>query len=1130
MELFSNKGLSSTLAYMPDRLTEVESWHRHMPFAYWLLSTLNPEVLVELGTHKGDSYCSFCQGVVHLNLATKCYAVDTWKGDSQAGYYGSEILQELRSYHDKRYAEFSSLLQMTFDQALIEFEDGSIDLLHIDGLHTYDAVKHDFMSWKPKLSDRAVVLFHDTSVKEDDFGVWKLWQELLEEYSGFNFEFGYGLGVLQVGSNSDAGVKAFLDFAAKEPELISSYFERLSDSIALRSANHKLKVALDTREKLGQDLQLAREVVAERDSELGQRNEEREVLGKDLTHAREVVAERDALLQKQLLEIEALQEQTNNAIARGQELENQVSSLENKIISLESKLENQKRQVSRVTDQYARQHAQLKMILNSKTWQWRNALVKLLKRPPLALEAGLPEKLVEGETSVNKDRMIDIIIPVYAGLEETKNCIDSVLSSNYRAEAEIIVINDASPEPELVVYLTSIADQVTLLHNERNKGFVATVNRGMNLHSDRDILLLNSDTRVSNDWLDRIKKCAYRHPHTASVTPFSNNATICSYPNFCQDNDLPPGIDEVELDRIFSEVNHGRSVPIPTAVGFCMYIRRDCLQQVGLFDEILFGRGYGEENEFCMRSAESGWQHLLCADTFVYHAGGVSFADTQNEHQQAGSKALTSLYPEYNAQIQSYIQNDKIAPYRFAMDLHLRNRQGKPVVLMINHSRGGGTERHLTELAEQLSDRLTILMLHPFGAEGAAVQLSVFGGGEGNHLIFDPLCDYEQLLELLRLSGLSRVHFHHTLGVHPRFWRIPEDLGIPFDYTIHDYYLACPQITMTDEKGNYCGEPDDEGCNQCLSKRPAPGNGLIKHWREENSQFLYAADCVFVPSQDAERRVQRYFSGVNTRCIPHDQGRIDWPKVSARTLGNDEPLRIVVLGALSQFKGADLLESCALGARKKRFSLEFHLIGYAYRKLTTYPMSNLHVHGEYQESELEQLVENVRPHLVWFPGDCPETYSYTLSSCLAMGLPLVAPKIGAFPERLTSREWTWLMETGLSSEKVNALFEVIRNNFIRAESPEPVLNDSENLLGNYDSDYVAVGLEPAAAIQWSEFNDHVQALSVMHLGVIQSHRGSLRARVFSGLQQMKSRPILAKFLASTPVKWKIKIKLWLMGA
>ncbi|WP_416423026.1 class I SAM-dependent methyltransferase [Pseudomonas sp. App30] len=194
------------LEMTPKRLTEIISWHEHIPFAFWLISKVQPSVFVELGVHKGDSYSAFCQAVEAFQLPTACYGVDTWKGEEHAGHYSEQVYEEFSAYHAEHYAGFSRLIRTTFDDALQYFEDGSVDLLHIDGRHGYEDVKYDFESWRPKLSDRAVVLFHDINVKEREFGVWKFFAELEETYPGKTFSFLHcnGLGVLVYGDKACA--------------------------------------------------------------------------------------------------------------------------------------------------------------------------------------------------------------------------------------------------------------------------------------------------------------------------------------------------------------------------------------------------------------------------------------------------------------------------------------------------------------------------------------------------------------------------------------------------------------------------------------------------------------------------------------------------------------------------------------------------------------------------------------------------------------------------------------------------------------------------------------------------------------------------------------------------------------
>ena len=586
---------------------------------------------------------------------------------------------------------------------------------------------------------------------------------------------------------------------------------------------------------------------------------------------------------------------------------------------------------------------------------------------------------------------VDVIVPVYRGLAETRLCLESVLAARNDGSYRLIVINDASPEPELTAWLRELQhrdERVVLVENEHNLGFVGTVNRGMAMSESHDVILLNSDTEVANDWLDRLKRAAYSDIRVGTVTPFSNNATICSYPRFCRDNTVPAGYDTASLDALFARTLAGQTVDVPTGIGFCMYVRRDCLAQVGLFDVEQFGKGYGEENDFCQRAQKAGWRNLHALDTFVLHSGGVSFGASKNAREIAAMETLRRLHPAYEQQVHRFIGLDPARQARQAVDLARVSAAGKPVVLLVMHDREGGTLRHMHELAEWFRRDAVFFVLKP--ARGPSVQLDLWGESEGFQLSFRVPSELPALVEALRGLGVGHVHFHHLLGHPSEVFALPAHLGVRYDFTAHDYHTVCPQISLTRLDNAYCGEEGVDQCRRCLVRSPAPGGVSIEQWRETHGSLIAGARHVLVPSHDAAQRFLRYAPSADVRYAPHDEllTNARKPVPSPRVLPADGALKVVVMGALSQIKGADLLEDVATLAAQTSAQIDFHLLGYGYRSLRSRPRANLTVHGQYDDADLGRLLDWLQPDVIWFPAQWPETYSYTLSACLEHGLPV----------------------------------------------------------------------------------------------------------------------------------------------
>jgi GT2 family glycosyltransferase len=610
---------------------------------------------------------------------------------------------------------------------------------------------------------------------------------------------------------------------------------------------------------------------------------------------------------------------------------------------------------------------------------------------------------------------VDIVIPVYRGFEETSNCLFTVIESRIDAETscDIVVIDDRTPDEQLRALLDELAAKgvITLIRNAENLGFVESVNAGMRQHDDRDVILLNSDTEVYNDWVERLRNAVYSNSNIGTATPFSNNATICSYPDFPNDFDGAFEVPFAEIDKLTGEANAGKIVDLPTAVGLCMYIRRECLREVGLFDAEAFGRGYGEENDFCMKIAAREWRNILAGDVFVRHLGGVSFSETATLLQQNAIAVIRRRYPGYERLIEQFLIKDPIKPLRRNLDLaRLQRFKGKGFFLFVLHNRGGGTQRNVNDLSSLLTaEGYGTLVLTNASADGAT---AVIGSPQtaplSNGMQFDIRHGLSTTANLMRALGVVHIHVHHLIDFVPEMGgfvqRLCEACGLRYDVTTHDYFVACPRVHMIGTSGHYCENSDVSVCEQCIATLGTPvGDVAAWLWRENHGKLLANARQVFVPDQDVADRLSRFYPNVSFTVkkhpeIPPEQCEQPVPRQL------HEPLRVAIIGAINREKGAEVIAECLADIERRQLPIKIVVMG-TINNAEIRNSPHVQVLGRYVDDELQGILKRSQCHVAFFPSICPETYSYTLSHAQYAGLYPVAFDLGATANRIRAGGW-----------------------------------------------------------------------------------------------------------------------------
>jgi glycosyltransferase involved in cell wall biosynthesis len=641
--------------------------------------------------------------------------------------------------------------------------------------------------------------------------------------------------------------------------------------------------------------------------------------------------------------------------------------------------------------------------------------------------------------------LIDVIVPVHGAGPVFRRCAASLARHVDPTLHRIVIVLDGPPDADTTLALQELEQarlDLTILEHPQPRGFVASANRAFGV-SERDVVLLNSDTQVTSRWLQKLGAAAYADPQTATVTPFSNNATICSLPISLAENTLPSGWDLDAFAALVERQSIGEYQKIPTAVGFCLYIKRSVLQEIGIFSEA-FGQGYGEEVDFCLRASARGYHHVLDDATFIFHEGSRSFGASRRRRVKRAHRLIQARYPTYQRQVHEFIQRDPIGGARTRVIAALgstraagpRSTPGR--VLHLVHGwppwAHGGTELYASWLAHvQARDRDVAVyarFVDPDRELGDAVEHIDRGVRVrlvvNNFTQRNPLCrngfhcariarDFGAYLDDVRPEIL---HVHHLAGHCASLLGVARTRGIPILYQAQDWWPICARVNLVDRDNAFCAGPQPSKCARCLPMTNLPGATMMSTalYRARQSWIraqLAKVDAVVMGSAfiaDSYKHWRVLPSRTPVHVVPYGVP-VHGARNADRATTAGRPLRFGYMGALLPHKGVHL---CIEAFRQLQgHQAEFHVWGSSENE--TYRASllssaaglpHVHFHGVCLETEKTAILRSFDVLIV--PSIGLESFGLVAREAMEQGVPVLASRRGALTELFAENQGgTW---------------------------------------------------------------------------------------------------------------------------
>lgn len=620
---------------------------------------------------------------------------------------------------------------------------------------------------------------------------------------------------------------------------------------------------------------------------------------------------------------------------------------------------------------------------------------------------------------VNKiSRKIDIIIPIYNGYEYLEKLFESI-KENTDLPYRLLVIDDCSTDERVSCFLEKQREifkkNIVIKNNVKNLGFVKSVNELLKI-SENDVVLVNTDVILPKNWASRLFYPIFSDCKAASVTPFSNAATIFSLPEMGMDNAFRGDLEKVNSSLKWFLPDYEK-LKFATGVGFCMAMSRRAIRKVGFFDEI-FGKGYGEENDWCQRACKAGFYNTLAANLFVWHKHGGSFLSEDKKRLiKAHRELLIKKYPDYDREIKANIENPYYKSVRFVVEMLYINAIAETTTLWFDHTFGGGTDVYTKNIFEKFADKKLFIRVQQAKSEELIISYQ-YKNYHGVHLM-QSMAQLKSLLNYLKISEIVV----NNLASYPNIENtlldiadIKEKSGAFVSFRLHDFQCICPTINMMARCNKYCGGGFFDKCGECLFNN---SNVIISCEDVGDYQFLWqrflsdVADEIVAFSESSKCILEKFVSGVSDKIkvVPHFVKELRQVKIKSH-----KGINIGVIGSIGISKGSEIVNKMA-DVLADFNGVNIFVIG----KIWPYKNKTICVFGEYKRNDLPQLLEDNNIDIVFIPSVCPETFSYTTREAIGMEIPVCCYNLGGQADQIKNYKYGLILENFDAKENIRSI-------------------------------------------------------------------------------------------------------------